>query len=86
MTGGRKVMTRYRLFSYVAIGAGVWFWIPGWIFQGLSAFSWVCWIWPSELLFSFRFGVEVLIELGRESGCESIVWGYQWTWDEWDYV
>ncbi|SGY40017.1 BQ5605_C003g02310 [Microbotryum silenes-dioicae] len=30
---------RLRVFTYVIVGAAIWYWIPGYIFQGLSAFS-----------------------------------------------
>lgn len=42
-------MSRYRFFFYVFIGATVWYLVPGFLFTGLSAFSWLCWIAPSEL-------------------------------------
>lgn len=42
-------LTRYRYFLYVFFGALVWYIVPGYLFIGLSAFSWVCWIAPSKL-------------------------------------
>lgn len=41
-------LTRYRYFLYIFFGAMVWYVVPGYLFIGLSAFSWVCWIAPSE--------------------------------------
>lgn len=41
-------LTRYRYFLYVFFGALVWYIVPGYLFIGLSAFSWVCWIAPSK--------------------------------------
>lgn len=50
-------MTRYRFFYLVGIGAFVWYWIPGFLFTALSAFSWVCWIWPRSTVVNTLFGV-----------------------------
>jgi hypothetical protein len=44
-TGG---MTRYRFFVWVSIAAFAWQFLPGYLFTALSAFSWVCWLRPSE--------------------------------------
>lgn len=41
-------MTRFRFFTWVGIGAFFFYFLPGFLFQALSVFSWVCWIWPSE--------------------------------------
>ncbi|SCV67275.1 BQ2448_5921 [Microbotryum intermedium] len=43
---------RLRLFTYVTAGAAIWFWLPGYIFQALSAFSFMCWIAPSKFLYA----------------------------------
>jgi len=44
MTG----ISRYRFFIYVMIGTFIWTFFPGFLFVGLSFFSWMCWILPSE--------------------------------------
>lgn len=46
--GADGTMTRFRFFSLVCGGAFIWFFVPGFLFQALSSFSWLCWIWPSE--------------------------------------
>ena len=45
-------ISRYRFFIYVTIGTFLWTFLPGFLFLGLSYFSWVCWIAPSAYLFS----------------------------------
>ena len=44
-------MTRYKFFIYVMTGTFLWTFVPGFLFVGLSFFSWVCWIAPSTYLF-----------------------------------
>ncbi|KAG0655928.1 oligopeptide transporter, partial [Maudiozyma exigua] len=36
-------ISRYRFFLYVLIGSFVWYWVPGFLFQGLSYFNVVLW-------------------------------------------
>ncbi|CAK7239085.1 MAG: hypothetical protein STHCBS139747_000507 [Sporothrix thermara] len=47
---------RYRWFLYVFTGAFVWYWFPGWIFQGLSWFCWITWIAPNNKVVNQVFG------------------------------
>ena len=47
-TGG---MTRYKFFIYVMTGTFLWTFVPGFLFVGLSFFSWACWIAPSAYPF-----------------------------------
>ncbi|CAK7271076.1 hypothetical protein SEPCBS119000_004415 [Sporothrix epigloea] len=47
---------RYRWFLMV-FGAGfIWYWFPGWIFQGLSWFCWITWIAPQNKVVNQVFG------------------------------
>lgn len=39
-TNGWRI-SRYRFFLYVTIGAFVWYWVPGVLWQGLSVFAFV---------------------------------------------
>ncbi|OAX33999.1 small oligopeptide transporter [Rhizopogon vinicolor AM-OR11-026] len=41
-------ISRERFFAYVFTGAFFWYFIPGYLFQALSWFSWVTWIWPDN--------------------------------------
>ncbi|PPQ62757.1 hypothetical protein CVT24_000451 [Panaeolus cyanescens] len=52
----RGHMSRERFFLYATIGAFVWYWFPGYIFTGLSMFSWVCWIVPRNVTVNALFG------------------------------
>lgn len=57
-------VSRYRFFFYVLIGSFVWYWFPGFIFTGLSYFSFLCWIWPKNRvvngLFGYKSGLGIL--------------------------
>ena len=43
---GWKV-SRYRFFMYAFIGSFCWYWLPGYIFTGISTFAFICWAAPS---------------------------------------
>lgn len=49
-------ISRYRWFLYVLCGGFVWYWFPGWIFQGLSYFTFVCWAAPKNVVVNKIFG------------------------------
>ncbi|KIJ66008.1 hypothetical protein HYDPIDRAFT_110132 [Hydnomerulius pinastri MD-312] len=51
-------ITRYRYFLLVLTGAFFFFFIPGYLFQALSVFSWVCWIMPNNVPVNQLFGVD----------------------------
>ncbi|KAK0518853.1 hypothetical protein OC842_007655 [Tilletia horrida] len=46
--GEDGTMTRFRFFSIWGVAAFVFYFFPGFIFTALSAFNFVCWIWPRE--------------------------------------
>ncbi|KAF9228480.1 OPT superfamily oligopeptide transporter [Gyrodon lividus] len=50
-------ITRYRYFLLVMTGAFFFFFIPGYLFQALSVFSWICWIFPNNVPVNQLFGV-----------------------------
>ncbi|KAG8969004.1 hypothetical protein FRC03_004971 [Tulasnella sp. 419] len=50
-------MTRYRFFIITMICAFFWYFFPGFLFQGLSLFSFVCWIRPNNVVVNQLFGV-----------------------------
>ena len=54
---GAAGISRYKFFIYVMIGTFLWTFVPGFLFVGLSFFSWACWIAPSVYLFSFYLGI-----------------------------
>ncbi|TDL15748.1 OPT oligopeptide transporter [Rickenella mellea] len=54
--GSRGGMSRERFFSYACFGSAVWYFFPGYIFQALSYFDWVCWIAPNNIKINQLFG------------------------------
>ena len=46
-TDHRTGMSRYRFFLYALAGTFFWTFLPGYLWVGLSVFSWACWIAPS---------------------------------------
>ncbi|BGP58598.1 hypothetical protein JCM8202v2_006267 [Rhodotorula sphaerocarpa] len=55
---------RLRFFVYVIIGAFCWFWLPGFLFTALSAFSWICWMAPDNVVVNQLFGVSSGLGMG----------------------
>ncbi|KAI0868299.1 OPT family small oligopeptide transporter [Hypoxylon argillaceum] len=47
---------RYQWFLYVTAGGFVWYFFPGWIFQGLSYFNFICWALPNNVIANKLFG------------------------------
>ncbi|KWU42677.1 OPT oligopeptide transporter [Rhodotorula sp. JG-1b] len=56
--------SRLRFFAYVFVGAFCYFWLPGFLFVALSAFSWVCWIAPNNVVVNQLFGVSSGLGMG----------------------
>ncbi|TFK87105.1 OPT oligopeptide transporter [Polyporus arcularius HHB13444] len=54
--GGHGGMSRERFFFYAFLGSFLWFFFPGYIFQALSYFNWVCWIAPKNIVVNQLFG------------------------------
>ncbi|KAG9050894.1 hypothetical protein FS837_001548 [Tulasnella sp. UAMH 9824] len=56
--GGRMGygMSRRRFFAYVAGGTVLYSFLPGFLFTGLSYFSFVCWIRPNNVVVNQLFG------------------------------
>ncbi|GAA5840029.1 hypothetical protein JCM11251_006590 [Rhodosporidiobolus azoricus] len=50
-------MSRYRFFALFTSGAFVWFFFPDYIFQALSTFSFLTWIWPRSQKINTIFGM-----------------------------
>lgn len=57
------VISRYKWFLYVFAGSFAWYWFPGVIFQGLSAFAFVTWIKPNNVIVNQLFGAATGISL-----------------------
>ncbi|KAG1727749.1 OPT oligopeptide transporter [Suillus paluster] len=56
--GKRGGISRERFFLYVFCTGCAWYFVPGYLFQALSYFSWVCWIAPDNVVVNQLFGYE----------------------------
>ncbi|KAF7560314.1 hypothetical protein G7046_g3837 [Stylonectria norvegica] len=56
LADGWKI-TRYRFFLYVFAGSFFWYWLPGYIFTGLSTFAFICWAAPNNVIVNNLFGM-----------------------------
>lgn len=78
--GTRGGITRQRFFVYAFLGSFSWYFLPGYLFQALSYFSWVCWIFPDNLKINQMFGVctsSVFFEVTLIQRIVSIRAGYE---------
>ncbi|GAA5939782.1 uncharacterized protein JCM15063_005285 [Sporobolomyces koalae] len=57
-------ISRLRFFIYAFCAAFLWYWLPGFLFTALSAFSWVCWIAPNNVVVNQLFGVSSGLGMG----------------------
>jgi OPT oligopeptide transporter protein len=49
-------MSRGKFFCIAAVCSFVWYWIPGYLWTGLSIFNWVCWAAPQNIVVNQLFG------------------------------
>ena len=54
--GTRGGVSRKRFFLYAWAAGMCWYFVPGYLFQALSYFSWVCWIAPDNIVVNQLFG------------------------------
>ncbi|KAF9045786.1 OPT oligopeptide transporter [Hymenopellis radicata] len=54
--GNRGGISRERFFAFAFAGSFCWYFLPGYLFQALSYFSWVCWIAPDNVPVNQMFG------------------------------
>ncbi|EIW77662.1 OPT oligopeptide transporter [Coniophora puteana RWD-64-598 SS2] len=54
--GERGGLSRGRFFFYAWLGSLCWYFFPGYLFQALSYFTWVCWIAPDNIVVNQLFG------------------------------
>ncbi|KAJ7638400.1 OPT oligopeptide transporter [Roridomyces roridus] len=52
----RGHMTRQRFFFIACAASFVWYWVPGYLFTGLSFFNWITWIAPNNVPVNALFG------------------------------
>jgi len=56
--GSRGGMSRERFFFLCFLASACWYFLPGYLFQALSYFSWVCWIVPENVVINELFGYQ----------------------------
>ena len=49
-------MSRERFLYIACLCSFVWYWVPGYLWTGLSVFNWVCWIAPNNVVVNSLFG------------------------------
>ena len=49
-------VSRQRFFLIAMACSFVWYWVPGYLFTGLSMFNWICWIAPNNVVVNALFG------------------------------
>jgi len=54
--GNRGGISRERFFLYAWTAGVIWYFFPGYLFQALSYFSWICWMNPNNIVVNQLFG------------------------------
>ena len=49
-------ISRDRFFYLACLCSFVWYWVPGYLWTGLSVFNWVCWVAPKNVVVNSLFG------------------------------
>ncbi|KAJ7894815.1 OPT oligopeptide transporter [Mycena leptocephala] len=62
--GSRGGFSREKFFYVAFAGSAIWYLVPGYLFTGLSFFSWVCWIKPNNIVVNQLFGVNYGLAMG----------------------
>jgi hypothetical protein len=51
-----KHISRERFLYIACLCSFLWYWVPGYLWTGLSVFNWVCWIAPENVVVNSLFG------------------------------
>ena len=51
-----KHISRERFFYLAMLSSFLYYWLPGYLWTGLSVFNWVCWIAPNNVVVNSLFG------------------------------
>jgi OPT family small oligopeptide transporter len=62
--GSRGGFSREKFFYIAFACSATWYLVPGYLFTGLSFFSWVCWIVPDNIVVNQLFGVNYGLAMG----------------------
>lgn len=57
-------ISREKFFCITLACSFVWYWVPGYLWTGLSMFSWVCWIAPNNVAVNALFGTSTGLGMG----------------------
>ncbi|KAI0041118.1 OPT oligopeptide transporter [Auriscalpium vulgare] len=49
-------MSRLKFLYLASACSFIWYWVPGYLWTGLSVFNWVCWIAPNNIVVNSLFG------------------------------
>jgi len=74
-------ISRYRFFIYVMTGTFLWTFLPGFLFVGLSFFSWMCWMAPSAYLFLYGSNERASPPPRRKPRRQPAFWDCVWPWN-----
>ncbi|KAH7927408.1 OPT superfamily oligopeptide transporter [Leucogyrophana mollusca] len=60
----RRHISREKFFCIAMACSFVWYWVPGYLWTGLSVFNWVCWIAPNNVVVNSLFGTSTGLGMG----------------------
>lgn len=60
----KKHIYRLKFFSLVVVGSFLWYWVPGYLWTGLSMMNWACWIAPRNVVVNQLFGTATGLGMG----------------------
>ena len=63
-TTEHRHISRHKFFVIVAAGSFFWYFVPGYLWTGLSIFNWVCWIAPTNVVINTLFGTSTGLGMG----------------------
>ena len=63
-TSERRHISRQKFFAIVVVGSFLWYFVPGYLWTGLSVFNWVCWIAPANVAVNSLFGTSTGLGMG----------------------
>ncbi|KAL4069408.1 OPT oligopeptide transporter [Scleroderma citrinum] len=60
----QRHISRQKFFAIVAACSFLWYFVPGYLWTGLSVFNWVCWIAPTNVVVNTLFGTSTGLGMG----------------------
>lgn len=59
-----KHISREKFLFFACLCSFIWYWLPGFLWTGLSIFNWVCWIAPDNVVVNTLFGYQSGLGMG----------------------